>query len=440
MDYFSNIKRQFPVTINDSVKAKRRIDNKIVFYNFDLNEYHIYEGIDVKIIESIQKRLTISQIIDLLSQELREGHDEISSYLTNFIESLIKNNIYSPCFKEKEKNHKHLSDSFQSFSLDEVFLELTKKCNLNCRHCYIDKTAFSKQLSTEGWIRIIDQLDKLDVLKIKLTGGEPMLHPYFYDIVNYIKKKKMGMRLYTNGSMLNQLNIRKIKESGIRELQISLDGFTAKTHDEFRRTNGNFEKILGSLPFLDEIGISTILSYTVTDFNIEEVRLLGDYVRKFKNIRINISPYINYQCSNDSGDRFLKVSEGTINKLKNAFFFFSDIWSQKINYGLTFSNKYIGYCGAGIFSCYITSEGDVGLCPLLNKGQFFAGSLKLEKLSNIWNYSNAFKAYRQYNVKDINKCNTCIYVNSCRGGCRARAFYMTKSLLEPDPVSCQMYK
>ena len=81
-------------------------------------------------------------------------------------------------------------------------------------------------------------------------------------------------------------------------------------------------------------------------------------------MKIVISPYINYHQTYQ-GDRFVDVSEETVEKLKECFENNKNIWSDKIKYSLSFSNRFIGYCGFGIYSLYIDSFGKIILCPLL---------------------------------------------------------------------------
>ena len=101
-----------------------------------------------------------------------------------------------------------------------------------------------------------------------------MLHHHFWDIVKFINKNGISMRLYTNGSCLNKKTVENLKTVGISEIQISLDGGTEETHDTFRYAPGNYKHILRTLPILIRFEIRVILSFTVTDYNVNEINLL----------------------------------------------------------------------------------------------------------------------------------------------------------------------
>ena len=76
------------------------------------------------------------------------------------------------------------------------------------------------------------------------------------------------------------------------------------------------------------------------------------------------------------------------------------------------------------------------LCPLL--GNIQLGTIT-DGIENIWENSKILMEYRSHTIADIEKCNTCKNVNVCKGGCRARAYFINGSILACDPVSCKMY-
>lgn len=205
--------------------------------------------------------------------------------------------------------------------------------------------------------------------------------------------------------------------------------------EQFRNAPGNYKHILRTLPILSRFEIRVILSFTVTDYNVNEINLFIREARQFPNVKIVISPYINYHQTYQ-GDRFVDVSEETVEKLKECFEDNKNIWSDKIKYSLSFSNRFIGYCGFGIYSLYIDSFGKIILCPLL--GNIQLGTIT-DGIENIWENSKILMEYRSHTIADIEKCNTCKNVNVCKGGCRARAYFINGSILACDPVSCKMY-
>jgi len=428
-----------------NLKVKNRSDKSTVIFNSNNNEFRVYSGIEANLLKLLLKTGNLAEV----EKKIRNKENGNNEYLLNKSRDIFQQLLETGWFKIGDNNSidngccsttdlTHFDDNGCS-GLDEIFLEITKRCNLNCHHCYIDNEGLKNEIKTEQIMKIIDDVDKMGILKIKVTGGEPMMHKDFFDIIKYIESKNIGIRLYTNGSFLNRNTIDKLYSIGIKEIQISMDGFNSHTHDNFRRTKGNLDHIKNVLPYLDEKGINTIISYTVTDYNVLEISELGDYLRKFQNVKLNASTFMNYHGQEDCIDEILKVSEETIKKLKDYAYSMQDIWSKKISYGFTYDNRYIGYCGTGVFSCYISSSGKVYLCPVLQDDSFKLGDINDSSIDEIWTNSIVLKEYRKHSLKDIDKCSTCISVGKCRGGCRARAYFNNNNILSHDPISCKMF-
>lgn len=402
-------------------------------------EFSIKRRIDKKIVvNGKQERNAVLSIAESeVLSNFNEGK-EVKFVLNNFeknrgrareiIQVLIERRILV-------KNSHRKVDLSPKWTLDEVFFELTKRCNLNCHHCYIPKDIQSHEMRLDQWMKIINECKTLGVGLIKLTGGEPMCYPDFWKILEKICEIGIGTRLYTNGSYLNEESISNLVGLKIDEIQISIDGATKETHDTFRRTVGGFDKILDALPILERYGVKTILSFTITNYNVNEINQFIELAKKFTNVKVVISPYINYHQTY-MGDRFIDVNDEVIQRLKLCFDENKKIWSDKVKYSLSFSNRFIGYCGFGLYSLYIDSTGKIMLCPLLNK--MVIGKVD-DGLINVWDNSMELTEYRKHTLADIEKCNSCIHINVCKGGCRARAYLTNGTFLSHDPISCKMW-
>lgn len=423
--------KEFDDTFNDTyyisnkICVRQRIDKKIELID-ENNELIVLDNISSKLMLSYNGGNKLLDIVKGESIDAIRYHKVFES----FHELLLLNYLV--------KEYNEAVSLSPTWILEEVFLELSKQCNLRCHHCYIPKNIRENEMKYEDWLRIVNDCKKLGVHLIKLTGGEPMLNHYFFDLVQYIHLNKIKMRLYTNGSYLNEDNILKLHEYGIDEIQISVDGGKATTHDEFRRTSGNYAKIEEALPLLAKSKIKVILSFTVSNFNEGEIDQFIHNARTYDNVKVVVSPYINYHQTFQCKD-MLNVNDRIIDKIRSCFEENKILWSDKTKYFLTFSNKYIGYCGLGLYSIYIDATGKILLCPLLNQDENIIGSLKEESLIKIWEKSKKLMEYRSHTLSDIGECNTCNHVNECRAGCRARAYFTNNILLSKDPISCKMF-
>src|SRR5271170_2095069 len=124
-----------------------------------------------------------------------------------------------------------------------IFWELTKGCNLRCIHCRASATELSSpsDLSTQAARDIIDQIAAASSPILVLSGGEPLFRKDIFQLARYGTDKGLRVALATNGTLVTKQVARKIVDSGVRRVAISLDGADAITHDTFRGIPGAFD-------------------------------------------------------------------------------------------------------------------------------------------------------------------------------------------------------
>ena len=100
--------------------------------------------------------------------------------------------------------------------LQNVQIQITEKCNLKCRHCYVNNRSIETAvsfMSADVLNKIIKECVELGVFVITLTGGEPFMHPNLWDIIKKIKEYGILVNVQTNGTLINERNIIKIKDN-----------------------------------------------------------------------------------------------------------------------------------------------------------------------------------------------------------------------------------
>ncbi|MBI2472899.1 MAG: radical SAM protein, partial [Planctomycetes bacterium] len=152
----------------------------------------------------------------------------------------------------------------------------TYRCNLRCSHCYLDTNALTNQsaneLSTQEGYKLIDQMAELNPnLLLILTGGEPLLRKDIYDLSSYASQKGMMVVLGTNGNMIDDDIARKLKESGVTGIGISLDSVVPERHDKFRGIPGAWDDTLNGIEACRRQGIEFQIQTTVTKDNFNEI-------------------------------------------------------------------------------------------------------------------------------------------------------------------------
>jgi MoaA/NifB/PqqE/SkfB family radical SAM enzyme len=156
-----------------------------------------------------------------------------------------------------------------------VFFHILTKCNLNCRHCYINRKQHGENtlpLSTiEAWLDAFAQ--KSNIANVIFLGGEPTIHP---DLSFAIKKaKNMGYKsitVDTNGYLFNDI-LSKVSPDDVDYFSFSLDGATRKTNNMIRG-EGSYDKCIEGIKKAVSMGFGTSLIYTVSSANIHELEMM----------------------------------------------------------------------------------------------------------------------------------------------------------------------
>lgn len=154
-----------------------------------------------------------------------------------------------------------------------VAWQLTNECNLACLHCIEESgpgKAFRDELSPPQIFNVLEQLAARDVPYLSLSGGEPMLHPAFFDMVEQVCDSGSQLKIETNGHQLEAASCRRLKELGVKAVQVSMDGATRETFNRMR-VRGNFDRALDGIRSLREFDIPIEINYSPTRFNVEEI-------------------------------------------------------------------------------------------------------------------------------------------------------------------------
>ena len=152
-----------------------------------------------------------------------------------------------------------------------VIWNLIRRCNLTCKHCYSISadTDFKGELSTQEVFNVMDDLKAFSVPVLILSGGEPLLRPDIFDISHRAKKMGFYVGLSSNGTLIDENNIKTIAAVGYNYVGISLDGLR-ETHDRFRRQSGAFDKSIKAIRLCRDHGIKIGMRFTLTQDNVHE--------------------------------------------------------------------------------------------------------------------------------------------------------------------------
>jgi radical SAM protein with 4Fe4S-binding SPASM domain len=356
----------------------------------------------------------------------------------------------------------HVSfEEIQKFSLWEKMktgknwlsfdLEITARCNLNCRHCYInlpagDRKAQSQEMTLGEIDRLADEAASLGVLWCLITGGEPLVRRDFREIYLTLKRKGMLLSVFTNATLIDQGHIELFKRYPPRNLEVSVYGATEDTYEKISRRPGSFSAFLRGVRLLVDNGIPVRFKATVMRSNVHELTLISEFCRKItkdyyrfdpllhlrfdgnpqRNAEIvseRLSPEEIVRAERSDPERFASLTEGCDTLIVPEF--------------RHLGCSHLFHCGAGRGSFSVGYDGTFRLCSSLwhpdcvydlRKGSLHQACLELVP---------RVRELRSEREEFLEGCRRCEIVNLCLW-CPAHSFLETGELDSVVDYFCQV--
>lgn len=341
-----------------------------------------------------------------------------------------------------EKRLKEAPDRGQKANLRMVAWELTRSCNLACSHCRASSKygAYPNELTTEECFKIIDNIASFAKPIVILTGGEPLLRNDIFEIARYGVKKGLTMVMSPNGTLLTEDNVRKIIDSGIKRISVSLDGPDAVSHDDLRQVDGAFRRSCEGIERAKKAGLEFQINTTVAKRNIKFLPQIMEMTKRLGAKAHHIFLLVPTGRAREMVDEELSALEyeETLKLLareKNGSSLeikvtcaphFNRILLQ--DHAGTASGLKGRGCMGGVSFCFISHIGDVQPCGYL---EIKCGNVLKTPFKDIWAGSEVFNNIRDWD-KYEGKCGICEFRNVC-GGCRARAYVKYNNYLREEP-------
>lgn len=156
---------------------------------------------------------------------------------------------------------------------------ITRTCNLRCVHCYSDSNAmqYPGELSWEQMQEVVKDLADYQIPSLLLSGGEPLIHPRFFDLVDVASAAGLKLTISTNGTLITPEKAARLKAANVAYVGISLDGI-GEIHDQFRRKEGAFDAAVRGFRNCHAVDQKTGLRLTLTSHNVENIGQILDFI------------------------------------------------------------------------------------------------------------------------------------------------------------------
>ena len=267
----------------------------------------------------------------------------------------------------------------------------TYACNFNCDHCYSRAPSYPDELTTDQYHEIAAQLVDARVFTVALGGGEVVMRRDCFDILARLNAAGIETILTTNGWFVDDALARRLRDTGLSRLYISLDSPQPHEHDMFRRRQGSYARVLRAMSASVESGLSVHLSTVLTSGNIddldgfvalaEEYGLDGINFKRFRPAGNGLLSRGQYELRHEQEPRLLD----SVAHLQQR-----SALNISLNYGPEPGDIDSG-CSCGISALAIRPNGDVAPCSY---GETVIGNLMRQSLRALWRDAPVLHAMR----------------------------------------------
>ena len=339
-----------------------------------------------------------------------------------------------------------------------VVWNFTQACNLRCRHCYQNATPRPDpdELTLAEKLDLVDQMADAGTPFLAIAGGEPLVSRDIWPVLEHAHRRGIHLTLATNGTLLTPGNVARLKQCGVKYVEVSIDSVDPRQHDAFRGQPGSWERSIQGIRNTVAGGIRTGLAACFTK---DTLHLVDETVEFAISLGCQTFSHFNFipvgrgkdilarDLSPEEREMLLQklvrhLQENRITVISTA----PQLGRACIGYAppdgifptghagrgqgrkTRVLSRYIGGCGAGRCYCAIEPNGMVTPCVYIPSMP--VGDLRRSRLLDIWNNP----LFEVLSDRDDRRghCRVCDYRAYC-GGCRARALAYTGDITASDP-------
>jgi radical SAM protein with 4Fe4S-binding SPASM domain len=400
--------------IYNTVTGKKKRPNEAV-----MNFFKLATGVN-----------TCEDILDALKHQSGEPADDIWPGLSHLISQMVDQGLLTLLDTPGDTPKRPISVELMH-PLEGISFEITRKCNLECRHCYANAgDLLPDELTPQEIKAFIDDVYNTGCLSITFSGGEPLLHPDIFELMEYAKQKPLSVLLFTNGTLLTPDIVKKLKNLPVYKVSVSIDGPDAETHDALRGVPGAFDKTIKGVNLLKEAHIPVKISVSLTKLNY---RKIPEILTLLKNLKVDDFKMwlISYSGRPQEKDIFLGLDE-----FRTAM---EEYWEYQLGPPPrekdVFEYDKTENCGIGKGALCVKCNGVVTPCPGFGE-DVSLGNIRHDSLQDIWNNSELLNRLRGISVYDAEPCKTCEFALICKGGCLADVYGRSGKFVCHDEYMC----
>jgi SynChlorMet cassette radical SAM/SPASM protein ScmE len=342
-----------------------------------------------------------------------------------------------------------------------IGISITGKCNLKCNYCfYNNEMEGLRDLPTATWLKFFETLGKIGIMDVSLTGGEALLRPDIFELIDGIIANRMRYNLLSNGTLIDEKLLKKF-EQGKRRLdyiQVSIDGSNAAIHNQSRP--GSFNKALYGLKLLKEARFPVTVRMTINRHNLGDLENIAKLLLEdigLNSFATNEAMPIGSSCRSDAGmslsSKEKMAAMATIGRLQRRYpgrlkaqagpqakrkMYAEMVHARRTGQKpRTWTMGHLTSCGCVFSKIDILHDGSIVPCCMLPG--LVMGNICSESLLDIWYHHPTMIALRERRsipMSEVVGCEKCEWNIYCNGSCPGLAYQLTGDFNRANPEDC----
>jgi len=423
-----------------------------VLFNPDLPAWTRLNKTGLAVLQHCDGHTSVAELANTLSTKFRAPRAAVERDVAVFMERVFQLGfVYQDAdawARRMRRVNYHRQLTFEEYrdmpaQSKRLNLEITQRCNLHCVHCYANAgPEANASLPPDVISRQLDALTELGVDRVSLSGGEPLMHPDIWAIIDILQDAGFLVGIATNGILVTEQVARKLAATSVG-VQVSFDGATPTTHNAVRGPRA-FERSLRAIQNLRHAGIleRVTLAFTPLSTNVAEIDAVVELALSLGVPTLRM----NRLCNNG------RAADGNFRPAESAAV---DFYLHLQEFQKTYSNR-ISIKGdllesvrlkrkeAAFSNCAlgealkIDPEGYVFACAQFTDRRFALGNIHCKLLTDLLPHNRVLRRlrtiwYRRFTSRR-SACTACDWRLICKGGCMAEAYAEHGTFWASDPL------
>ncbi|HZJ85469.1 MAG TPA: radical SAM protein [Syntrophomonadaceae bacterium] len=348
---------------------------------------------------------------------------------------------------------------FSAVNRPLVVWNTTNRCNLKCKHCYIEAEdkAYSSELTTDEAVTFIHDLAEMRVPVLLFSGGEPIIRQDIHELGKLAGELGLRPVISSNGTLITDEIAKRIVAAGFKYVGVSIDGAPA-THDDFRNHKGAFQAAIEGIKACQNQGLKTGVRFTVNKLNQKDLPEVFEILEREKIPRFCMYHLVYAGRGEEMMDLDTTISEKreildyvsrktvelhkkgveieilTTDNHADGIYLLNKIREKephRVDEVIQLLQMH-GGCSAGTKFANVGPQGDVHPCQFWQ--DYTIGNIKERPFSQLWNSDDELLVLLREKEKHVKgKCGECAHKALC-SGCRIRARAVHQDIWAEDPA------